>query len=262
MAVTARSSKAVGIGLLLATLLLLWPAAAPTAATTNTSGTAIELLAVLETAAEHPAGYKRTLFRHWVDADDDGCSTRLEVLIAEARGTPDVGPGCTVTGTWRSAYDGIVTSDPGTFDIDHVVPLKEAWDSGAWQWAPAVRERYANDLGDWRALRAVTAASNRSKADKDPADWLPPRVAFRCTYAKDWIAVKIRWSLRVDPEEREALENLLVLCPSKTMTVNVLATSTSAPTPTPAPSASASAGTSPTPSSVATLAPSPTPPGP
>jgi hypothetical protein len=252
MAVTTRSSKAVGVGLVLATLLLLWTSVSPIAATSKATGTAIELLAVLGTGPEHPAGYNRTLFRHWIDSDDDGCNTRLEVLIAEARGTPGVGDGCTVTGSWRSAYDAIVTTNPRTFDIDHVVPLKEAWDSGAWAWTPALRERYANDLGDWRALRAVTAASNRSKADRDPADWLPPRVAFRCTYANDWIAVKIRWSLRVDADERTALEALLALCPTKTLTVNVLAT---------VPAAASPSGTSssPTSSAVATPGASPTP---
>jgi hypothetical protein len=252
---TKRGSILLRIGTLLAAVLLATTSWAPAAAASKTSGTSAELLAVLETAAEHSAGYKRTFFRHWTDADGDGCSTRAEVLIIEARGTPQVGDDCAVSGSWRSAYDGIITTFPGTFDIDHVVPLKEAWDSGAWAWTPTLRERYANDLGDWRSLRAVTATSNRSKADKDPAQWLPPRIAFRCTYANDWIAVKTRWSLRVDPAERAALEDLLVLCPEKTLTVNVLVTVEPSPTPIPSPTPLPSV--SPAPS--ATISPTPAP---
>lgn len=247
---TTRASILLRLGALLAAVLLVTSGWAPAVAASKISGSATALLAALETAAERPAGYKRTLFRLWTDADADGCSTRAEVLIGEALGTPQVGDDCAVIGSWRSAYDGIVTTVPGTFDIDHVVPLKEAWDSGAWAWTPAMRERYANDLGDWRSLRAVSATSNRSKADRDPAQWLPPRIAFRCTYADDWIAVKTRWSLRVDPAEREALEDLLVLCPEKTLTVNVLTIvePTPTPTPVPSPSPSATGASPPTPS--------------
>lgn len=253
MTVSMRASIPRQVGALVAATLLLTTNWAPVVAASRTSGTSVELLAALETAAEHTAGYKRTLFRHWTDADGDGCSTRAEVLIIEARGTPQVGEDCAVSGSWRSAYDGIITTFPGTFDIDHVVPLKEAWDSGAWAWTPALRERYANDLGDWRSLRAVSAGTNRSKADKDPAQWLPPRIAFRCTYANDWIAVKTRWSLDVDAAEREALEGLLVLCPTKTLTVIVLATVQPTPSPSPTPTPSASEVPSPT------VAPTPVP---
>jgi len=255
MTVTAKASRTGRVAALLAALLVLATGWTPAAATTRVSATAADLLAGLETTAEHPAGYKRTLFRHWIDADDDGCSTRAEVLIAEAQGTAQIGDDCAVSGSWRSAYDGIVTTFPGTFDIDHMVPLKEAWDSGAWAWTPTLRERFANDLGDWRSLRAVTAGSNRSKGDRDPADWLPPRIAFRCTYASDWIAVKARWSLRVDPAERDALEGLLTLCPVKTMSVTVLALATPTPTVTPTPTP----GPTPSPSPVAAPLPSPSP---
>jgi len=257
MTVTTRASIPLRIGALLAAVLLLTTNWTPVAAASRTSGTSVDLLAALETAAEHPAGYKRILFRHWTDADGDGCSTRAEVLIIEARGTPLVGADCAVSGSWRSAYDGIITTFPGTFDIDHIVPLKEAWDSGAWAWTPALRQRFANDLGDWRSLRAVTARSNRSKADKDPAQWLPPRIAFRCTYANDWIAVKTRWSLRVDPAEREALQGLLALCPTRTLTVNVLATVQPSPTPVPSPSPTPAPSTSEVPSPSVTPTPTP-----
>jgi hypothetical protein len=243
--------------------------AGPASASTKVKGTGPDLLAALVTAPEHATGYDRKLFVHWIDADDDGCTTRNEVLIAESRKTPQVGSHCSVVGEWRSAYDGVVTTDPGDFDIDHMVPLKEAWQSGAWAWTPERRQAYANDLGDWRSLRAVTAATNRSKGDKDPADWLPPRVAFRCIYAIEWVAVKTRWGLRVDTAERSALRDLFEVCPPRTATVTIIAiaTPTPSPTPTPTPTPAASPTPSPTPavspspSATPSLTPTPVPPG-
>jgi len=225
----------------LAAALLAASNAAPSTAATTVIGTAPQLLARLATTPEHPAGYVRTLFVHWIDADRDGCNTRNEVLIAESRTTPRIGTGCTVAGSWRSAYDGLTTTSPSSFDIDHVVPLKEAWDSGAWAWTSARRQGYANDLGDSRSLRAVSAASNRAKGDKDPAQWLPPLTSFRCTYATEWVVVKVRWRLSVDALERAALKRILVVCPVRAVTVAVLpaAASSTSPSPTPAPTPAA-----------------------
>lgn len=174
------------------------------------------------TAPEHPGGYDRALFVHWIDADGDGCDTRDEVLIAESLTTPRIGPDCPVRGSWRSVYDGLTTTRASALDVDHVVALKEAWDSGAWAWTPARRQGYANDLGDARSLRAVSVASNRAKGDQDPAGWLPPLRAFRCTYATDWVAVKVRWRLSVDARERAALKGILAAYPARVVAVNVL----------------------------------------
>ena len=101
-------------------------------------------------------GYDRDKFRHWTDADGDCQDTRDEVLRAESLIATS---GCDITeGEWRSYYDGVTTEDPSDLDIDHMVPLAEAWDSGAKQWTKKTRERFANDLGDRRSLVAVTAA--------------------------------------------------------------------------------------------------------
>lgn len=81
------------------------------------------------------------------------------------------------------------------------------------------REAYANDLGDARALIAVSAASNRSKADQDPSTWLPPAAGYRCQNVTDWVADKIRWCLSVDPAERAALAAVLDDCPDAPITV-------------------------------------------
>ena len=195
---------------------------APATATTTASGTALQLLARLAVAPEHPGGYVRSRFVYWIDADHDGCDTRDEVLIQESRTPARIRAGCVVVGTWRSAYDGVTTTRATTFDIDHLIALKEAWDSGAWSWTSARREAYANDLGDSRTLRAVSAPSNRAKGDRDPAQWLPPLVSFRCTYVTEWIVVKVRWSLKVDAAERSALRRILAGCPVRPVKVVVL----------------------------------------
>ncbi len=256
-----RSRMALRLAVLVAAMLLAASAGTPATATTRVSGSALDLLARLKTAPERPDGYDRDLFEHWVDADHDGCTTRGEVLMAESETTAQVGEDCAVTGSWRSVYDGVITTKPSSLDIDHVVPLKEAWDSGAWAWTSSGRRRFANDLGDWRALRAVTAASNRSKGDKDPAQWLPPLTSFHCTYATDWVVVKVRWSLRVDAGERSALRGILSECPARTVRVAILGSVVALPTPTPSPSPSPSLTASPIPSPSASPVASPTPSG-
>jgi len=173
------------------------------------SSTLATLVEQLPQAPEHRDGYSRDLFVHWIDADGDGCDTRREVLIAEAVVPPDVGPGCHLSGgKWVSLYDGLVLTDASDLDIDHVVALAEAWDSGAYAWTSQRREAFANDLGVPWALIAVSAASNRSKGDRDPAGWVPPLRAARCEFIVDWVAVKVRWQLTVDTAERQALLEL------------------------------------------------------
>ncbi|MEW1630876.1 HNH endonuclease family protein [Streptomyces sp. NPDC089173] len=172
----------------------------------------------LPLATESREGYQRTSFKHWVDADKDSCNTRMEVLIAESRAEPTIEGACKVTGgEWFSYYDGFTLTEPGGLDIDHMVPLAEAWDSGASGWTAARREAYANDLGSERSLVAVTAKTNRSKSDQDPAEWLPPLADARCTYATDWVGTKLRWGLAVDQVEADALAELAEGCGQETV---------------------------------------------
>jgi hypothetical protein len=95
-----------------------------------------------------------------------------------------------------------------------MVPLKEAWESGASQWDAGKREAYANDLDFAPGLVAVTAASNRSKSDRDPAGYLPTDASNRCAYVSNWIAVKTKWNLSVDSAEKTAIRNQLNSCGS------------------------------------------------
>ncbi|MEV7122196.1 HNH endonuclease family protein [Kitasatospora griseola] len=186
---------------------------------TTTLRAAIDALPV---AAEDRTGYVRTAFKHWIDADRNGCNTRAEVLIAEALAAPTVGAGCALTGgTWLSKYDDLVLADAKLLDVDHVVPLAEAWDSGAAEWSAAERQAYANDLDEPRALIAVSAKSNRSKADKDVSEWLPSAEAYRCTYLTDWTVVKTRWGLSVDQAEADTLHRLAAACPDTELAVTL-----------------------------------------
>ena len=172
-----------------------------------------EAIEALPIADEIRDGYNRSKFRHWIDEDRDGCNTRYEVLIEEAVVAPEVDEDCRLTGgEWYSYYDGQTITDFRSLDIDHMVPLAESWDSGAYDWDAARRQAYANDLGDSRSLVAVSARTNRSKADQDPSTWLPPRAEARCQYIAEWTTVKTRWSLTIDETERDALRQHAVGC--------------------------------------------------
>ena len=173
-----------------------------------------ELLAQLDIEAESNLDYDRDYFRHWIDADRDGCDARREVLIAEAVVAPVIGDRCDlIGGSWYSAFDGATTEDDSAFDVDHMVPLKEAWQSGAHAWSAERRQAFANDLDLPEALIAVSASSNRSKSDRDPADWLPPLTSYLCDYLEDWLKVKVKWELSVDQREFQAMRDVLLLCP-------------------------------------------------
>lgn len=171
---------------------------------------ASELLTSIPIELEHRgSGYDRDLFAVWIDSDGNGCNTRDEVLLAEANERIDDASGCGFGGaaTWLSRYDGAVVTSASDLDVDHVVALKEAWDSGAWAWTPDQRIAYANDLDNPRTLIAVTAESNRSKGDRDPSNWIPDHGL--CDFLGDWIAVKAAWSMSMDPSEHGRIGNLL-----------------------------------------------------
>jgi hypothetical protein len=169
------------------------------------------LTAAPQIAQDKEAGYDRSFFKHWIDENKNGCNTRAEVLIAEAVVKPKRDKKCKLTGgKWFSAYDGKTITDASKLDVDHLVPLAEAWRSGAWAWTPKQRQDYANDLSDSRALIAVTLTTNRSKGDKDIATWVPE--VKSCEYVQNWIAIKVRYSLTYDKKEAEALLRAFETC--------------------------------------------------
>ncbi|MGX1881198.1 HNH endonuclease family protein [Streptomyces sp. NPDC055287] len=190
--------------------------AAPGDTVSTTVEKAIENLPI---AAEDNAGYNAGKFTHWTDPDQDGCDTRAEVIIAEATTPPTIDGRCTITGgAWHSYYDKRDHTGAGALDVDHLVPLAEAWRSGASAWSAEERQRYANDMADPRVLAAVTAAEKRRKGDRDPARWEPSDDSADCRYIAEWAAVKGRWKLSVDAAELAALQNMVVECQTEEIT--------------------------------------------
>ena len=187
-------------------------AATSAAKACKTNNTKLGLLTALDcvpVAEERIGGYKRSLFKHWVDANGNGKNTRAEVLIAESLVSVQFSStGKTVsTGKWLSLYDGETWTKASDVDVDHVVALAEAWRSGAWKWSSSRRKSYANDLDVAWTLRAVTDDVNQSKSDSDPTNWLEISAPAVCVYLTEWVAVKIRWKLSVDAEERQSIRD-------------------------------------------------------
>ena len=166
---------------------------------------------VLSASPACPA-YDRKAWKHWIDADRDCQNTRHEVLIEESL-TPvtfKTDKGCrVVSGSWLGSYSGDVFTDASKLDIDHLVPLKEAHESGGYAWDAARRRDYANDLSDPNTLIAVDRGLNRQKGAGDPAEWLPPNKAYQTEYAEAWVAVKRKWGLTADAKEISALQAIL-----------------------------------------------------
>ncbi len=242
-------------GLVAVCLALSIPVGTSVAAPVIKQSTPADFLSLLEVKSETEGNsYQRSLFKHWIDADKDGCDTRVEVLQQESIKKIS----CSLKGgSWVSVYDGLKTTNPSSLDIDHFVPLKEAWESGASTWNSDTRMRFANDLEYSVSLIAVSAKSNRSKSDRDPSSWLPPSNSFTCQYVGRWIAVKYRWNLSVDPAEQKVLQDKVSSCGSKANVsepekASVVLGSVVSKTPSPSPSASAS----PSPSASASPSPS------
>lgn len=150
-------------------------------------------------------------FGNWRDDDRDCLDTRAEVLVRDSLIPPIIKKCLVVSGRWYSVFDSRVHSSAADVQIDHLVALREAWDSGASLWSKERRLNYANDLGYSGSLSAMTTSLNnnskKGKSDKDPAEWLPPK--SQCIYAQRWVAVKYRWSLSIDRAEKQALSRLL-----------------------------------------------------
>jgi hypothetical protein len=186
------------------------PTASAALPTPVSAATARTYLASLTVAAENRTGYQRDLFPTW-DTISGTCNTREWILKRD--GTNVVtNSACTATsGSWYSPYDGATWTAASDVDIDHLVPLAEAWDSGASKWTTAQREALANDVTRPQLL-AVTDNVNQSKGDQDPATWVPSRSAYVCTYVRAWVQVKYYYKLSVDPAEKTALTNYLSSC--------------------------------------------------
>ncbi|MGC4804207.1 HNH endonuclease family protein [Micromonospora sp. DT233] len=154
-------------------------------------------------------GYSREHFPHWRSTGKN-CDVRDTILKRDGK---DVQlSGCNVvSGRWESVYDNRSFTDPSGVDIDHTVPLANAWRSGADEWDDAKRGDFANDLTRPQLL-AVSASSNRAKGDQDPSQWKPANKSYWCEYADNWVTVKHHWRLTVTSAEKSALTEMLEGC--------------------------------------------------
>ncbi|MFE3516076.1 HNH endonuclease family protein [Streptomyces sp. NPDC059166] len=203
--VAASAALAATTGLLTA------PTAQAAMPTPIAASTARSYLSQLTVAAEgSSSGYSRDKFPHWI-TQSGSCDTREVVLKRDGTGVAQNSSCSATSGSWYSQYDGATWSAASDLDIDHMVPLAEAWRSGASSWSTAQRQSFANDLTRPQLI-AVTDNVNQSKGDQDPAEWLPSRTAYRCTYARAWVHVKHYYGLKVDSAEKSALQSVLNGC--------------------------------------------------
>jgi hypothetical protein len=195
------------------------PTAPPTTAppTTRTTvrpvGSGLVPLAI--EPSSHANSYSRdTDFGGWLDVT--GCQDTRATLLMRTSQTPVTFTSpkkCTVkTGKWTDPWSGAVTTIAHDFQIDHTVPLANAWRSGAWSWTHDQRVAYANDLADKDHLVPILAAENESKSDSGPDEWKPPSPAAWCRYALDWDRIKAKWHLTATPTEWTALQQMAAMC--------------------------------------------------
>ncbi|MFM9373404.1 HNH endonuclease family protein [Streptomyces sp. Da 82-17] len=158
------------------------------------------------------SGYSREKFPHWSEQGDN-CDTREVVLERDGQDVKRNDECRAVSGTWNSVYDDETFTDSSDLDIDHMVPLANAWRSGADDWTQDRREEFANDLTHPQLI-AVSASSNRSKGDQGPDEWQPPAKTYWCVYGRAWTSVKSTYELTVTEAEKSELDEMLGTCAS------------------------------------------------
>jgi hypothetical protein len=161
-------------------------------------------------------GYNRQEWLpRWEDADGNCRDTRQEVLARDAfPGSVEWdAAGCRVVrGWWRDPYSGELRRDPGGMDIDHVVPLRWAWEHGGAAWPLERKRQFANELGYPGALVATTPAMNRGKGDKGPSRWLPKDGGAACQYGHAWATMLFLYRLEPPELDRAAIRLLVSRC--------------------------------------------------
>ncbi|WP_308283093.1 HNH endonuclease family protein [Pseudonocardia nigra] len=189
----------------------------------ESTGDAVEALAALPVKGRAPrTGYDRDEFgQRWADVDRNGCDQRNDVLardLVDETFRPGTQSCVVLTGRLTDPYSGsgiAFTRGQDTSDevqIDHVVALSNAWQTGAQQLDPDTRELLGNDPLN---LLAVDGPTNQAKGDGDAATWLPPQRGYRCAYVARQVAVKAKYGLWVTAAEREAIARILDRCPGE-----------------------------------------------
>ena len=193
-----------------------------------TEVSASSVLSTLPVKGRAPkTGYTRDQFGPaWADVDRNGCDTRNDMLKRDLNNIVFRAKtqNCVVeSGTLQDRYSGetinFIRGNITSMEvqIDHVVAISNAWQTGAFKLTLAQRTALANDPMN---LFAVKGRLNSQKGDGDAATWLPPVKSFRCTYIAQQIAVKAKYSLWVTPPEKEAMVRILSGCPKQTLPTN------------------------------------------
>lgn len=213
--------RKVSVVLLAASLLI--PTSNSQAADTSTASkshyeSALTALNKLPVKGRAPkTGYSREQFPHWKDPDKNGCDSRNDILkrdLTKVIFKADTNNCKVIAGTLLDPYSNKliefdISKSSSTIDIDHIVALSNAWQSGAFQLTLDQRTNFANDPLN---LLAVDFKLNRQKGDGDAATWLPPYKSYRCTYVARQVAVKTKYKLWVTAPEKAAISNLLTAC--------------------------------------------------
>ncbi|KAJ3297866.1 hypothetical protein HK104_011434 [Borealophlyctis nickersoniae] len=174
----------------------------------STARSQLAALSVMPTGSSD--GYSREKFPHWSTVSGS-CNTRETVLKRDGTNVVTNSACAATSGTWKSPYDGATWTLASDIDIDHVVPLANAWRSGASAWTTSRRQQFANDLTNPQLI-AVTDNVNQAKGDKSPDQWKPPLASYHCTYARMWVRVKYVYDLTITSAEKSALTSMLNTC--------------------------------------------------
>jgi hypothetical protein len=233
---------------------------------------ALAALAAIEAKGRAPkTGYDRALFGPgWGDTDHNGCDTRNDILGRDLDGDafkPGTHDCVVLTGGLTDPYSGRViafqrgVSTSELVQIDHVVPMSDAWQKGAQGWDAARRLAFANDPLN---LLAVDGSLNMAKGDGDAATWLPPNKAYRCAYVARQVAVKVKYGLWMTQAEKDATATVLSSCPNEPLPGGIVAqipekVAEPAPAPAPAPAPKPVPAPKPAPAPVPKPAPAPAP---
>jgi len=183
-------------------------------------GAALDSLRVKGRAPK--TGYSRAMFgQAWADVDRNGCDTRNDILARDLQHVvfkPATHDCVVLSGDYLEPYTGSHVffkrgqTTSNAVEVDHVVALGNAWQTGAQDMDLATRLRYANDP---LVLLAVDGPANQQKGDGDTATWLPPDKSFRCAYVARQVAIKAKYHLWITPPEKDAMARVLGACPDQ-----------------------------------------------
>jgi hypothetical protein len=190
------------------TMMLAESSKAATAARTNAILTAVPDTGIL-------GPYRRELYGPWVDGDNDCQDTATEVLLAEAVRKPLLdSKECKYLtgGAWYDPFTGKMFRDAKELLVEPFIPFAEVHYSGGQFWSAEKRQLFTNDLADSATLIVISSEASRSRADKTPAQWLPPNPDYQCLYAATWLQVKKHWGLSLEDAETNAISKVLNDC--------------------------------------------------